>query len=262
MTGTRRLLVLSGGHPYEAEPFADLLASFEGWTVTHLIHPEAEAAVAAGAASNADAILFYDMPGYSFGDSKMTSRPPSWTYRRAITDFFARGGGAIAMHHAIAGWAEWPEWADMLGGRFLYQPGTANGETHLDSGYRHEVEYDAVVLDPAHPVTAGLPQRFQLCDELYLAPVWGAVTPLLRADHAFVRNNFYSAAQAVAGQMFSNTGWDHRPESDVIAWEKPVGSGRLIYLQPGDGPAAYADLNLRRLIANALARVALNLPGA
>lgn len=256
MTDTRRLLVLSGGHPYEAEPFAEMLASFDGWTITHLIHPEAETAVAAGAANDADAILFYDMPGYSFGDGKMTSRPPSWTFRRAIADYFARGGGAVAMHHAIAGWAEWPEWADMLGGRFLYQPGMANGETHLDSGYRHDVSYEAVVLDPEHPVMAGLPPRFALCDELYLAPVWGAATPLLRADHSFVRDNFYSAAQAVAGQMFSNMGWDHRPESDVIAWEKPVGAGRLIYLQPGDGPAAYADPNLRRLIANALAHVA------
>lgn len=256
MTGTRRLLVLSGGHPYEAGPFAELLDSFTGWTVTHLIHPAAETAVAGGAANNADAILFYDMPGYSFGDGKAATRPPSFTYRRAIADYFARGGGAVAMHHAIAGWAEWPEWAEMIGGRFLYDPDETNGEAHLDSGYRHEVRYDAVVLDPDHPVTADLPPRFPLCDELYLAPVWGATKPLLRADHAFVRDNFYSASQAVGGRMFSNDGWDHRPESDLIAWEKPVGRGRLVYIQPGDGPAAYADPNLRIFLANALSHVA------
>ena len=259
MKGQRQLLVLSGGHPYEAEPFAGLLASFTGWTVTHLIHPEAETAIAEGAAQDAAAILFYDMPGYRFEDGRAVTRPPSFTYRRAIADHFARGGGAVAMHHAIAGWAEWPEWAEMVGGRFLYAPGEANGAAHLDSGYRHEVQYDAIVLDPEHPVTAGLPSRFPLCDELYLAPVWGEAKPLLRADHAFVRDNFYSAAQAVAGQMFSNTGWDHRPETDLIAWEKPVGAGRLVYLQPGDGPAAYADPNFRRLLANALAYVAPDL---
>src|SRR5687767_11407445 len=102
MTGPRRLLVLSGGHPYDAEPFADLLASFDGWEVTHLIHPEAETAVAAGAANGVDAILFYDMPGYRFEGGKAATRPPSFTYRRAITEHFARGGGAVAMHHAIA----------------------------------------------------------------------------------------------------------------------------------------------------------------
>lgn len=46
----RHLLVLSGGHPYEAEPFAALLASLHGWQVEHLVHPEAEALVADGAA--------------------------------------------------------------------------------------------------------------------------------------------------------------------------------------------------------------------
>ena len=256
MIAPRRLLVLSGGHPYEASPFADLLASFDGWAVTHRIHPEAEAAVAGGAAEDAHALLFYDMPGYRFADGAVMARPPSPAFRAAIRDYFARGGGAVAMHHAIAGWAEWPEWAAMLGGRFLYQPGLANGERHLDSGYCHDVEYDAVVLDPDHPVTAGLPPRFALCDELYLAPVWGAVTPLLRADHDFVAANFHSAAAAVAGRMFSSDGWNHRPESDLIGWTKPVGTGRLVYLQPGDGPAAYADLNLRRLLTNAIAYAA------
>ena len=34
------------------------------------------------------------------------------------------------------------------------------------------------------------------------------------------------------------------------------GAGRLVYLQPGDGPAAYADPNLRQFLSNALAHVA------
>lgn len=255
MAEARTLIVLSGGHPYEAGPFEDLLASLEGWRVTHHVHPEAEQAVAEGALREADAILFYDMPGYRFAAGKASVRPPSFTYRRAITEYFARGGGAVAMHHALAGWADWPEWAEMLGGRFLYEPGYVHGERHLDSGYRHAVHYEAHILAADHPVTAGLPSRFPLCDELYLAPVWGAATPLLRADHAFVRDNFYSSAQAVAGQMFSNEDWDHRPEGDVIVWEKPVGAGRLVYIQPGDGPSAYEDPHLRRLLANALAFV-------
>ena len=256
MAAARTLIVLSGGHPYEAGPFEELLASLEGWRVTHLVHPEAEQAVAEGAVRGADAILFYDMPGYRFAEGKAEMRPPSFTFRREITDYFARGGGAVAMHHALAGWAEWPEWAEMLGGRFLYEPGYLRGERHLDSGYRHAVNYKAEVVDIDHPVTRGLPPRFPLCDELYLAPIWGAKTPLLRADHAFVRENFYSASQAIAGRMFSNDGWDHRSESDLIAWEKPVGAGRLVYIQPGDGPGAYEDPHLRRLLANALAFVA------
>lgn len=252
----RQLLVLSGGHPYEEAPFAALLESLAAWQVTHLIHPDAESAVAQGAAETADAILFYDMPGYTFADGTVATRPPSEGYKTAIHAHFAAGKGAVAWHHALAGWAEWPEWAEMLGGRFLYQPGEANGVAMPDSGYRHDVAYTAEVLAD-HPVTAGLPATFDLCDELYLAPVFaGEVEPLIRARHAFVRDNFYSAALAVGGTMFSNQGWEHPPGSDLIAWHRTVGAGRLVYLQPGDGPATYADANFRRLLANALDFVA------
>ena len=117
---TRSLLVLSGGHPYEAEPFAAMLASLDGWATTHLIHPEAERLVGEGCADLADAILFYDMPGYTFGDGQVIARSPGEAFRRAILARFAAGRGAVAMHHAIAGWALWPEWSELLGGRFLY----------------------------------------------------------------------------------------------------------------------------------------------
>lgn len=248
----QHLLVLSGGHPYEEAPFAALLGSLSGWQVTHLIHPEAEEAVAAGAAALADAILFYDMPGYTFTDGVVTTRPPSDGYKAAIRAHFAAGKGAVAWHHALAGWADWPEWAEMVGGLFLYQPGQVGGAPMPDSGYRHDVAYtDEVSAD--HPVTAGLPAAFDLCDELYLAPVFvGRVEPLLRARHDFVREYFYSAALAVAGQMFSNEGWHHPPGSNLIGWHSQVSAGRLVYLQPGDGPAAYANPNLRRLLRNAL----------
>ena len=252
----RDLLVLSGGHPYEAEPFAAMLASLEGWTVTHLVHPEAERLVGEGCADGADAILFYDMPGYTFGDGQVTARPPSEAFRRAIMARFASGRGAVAMHHALAGWALWPEWHELLGGRFLYQPGEVRGRAQPDSGYRHDVTYTAQVVAD-HPVTRGLPREFPVTDELYLAPVFGDdIEPLIRARHDFVRANFYSAAAAVAGRMFDNTGWDHPDGSDCVAWVKSALNARLVYLQFGDGPATYANPHVRAVLANALDFVA------
>lgn len=122
----------------------------------------------------------------------------------------------------------------------------------MDSGYRHEVTYAAELISE-HPVTAGLPLSFSLTDELYLGEVFAdTVTPLLRARHEFVANNFYSAAHAVAGRMFSNAGWRHPPGSDLIGWTKPAGTGRMVYLQPGDGPLVYANSQFRRLLGNSL----------
>jgi len=245
----RSLLILSGGHPYEAEPFGELLAALGEWEITHLIHPEGSEADAAEAICEAYALMFYDMAGYSFGEGKVTMRPPSPAFRDALTARFAAGKGAVAMHHALAGWALWPEWHAWLGGQFHYQPGSHGP----DSGYRHDVAYEAwVVAD--HPVTRGLPASFPVTDELYLCPIdEGAFTPLVRAEgFAFAADNFYSAANAVAGAMFSREGWDHPSGSNCIAWESRTCPAPLVYIQCGDNPATYANPHVRQLLAQAL----------
>jgi hypothetical protein len=249
----RSLLVLSGGHPYEEGPFAELLAALGSWDITHLVHPEGGEADAADAIKAADALLFYDMAGYTFADGTVTMRPPSEAYRGAITARFEAGKGAVALHHALAGWAEWPEWHEWLGGGFLYQPGAWQGEPMPDSGYRHDVAYEAQIIAD-HPVTRGLPESFPVTDELYLCPIdESAVIPLARAEgFAFTRDNFYSAANAVAGAMFSRERWDHPPGSNLIAWQSRVCPAPLIYLQCGDGPATYTNPHVRRMLSNAL----------
>lgn len=250
---SRSLLVLSGGHPYEDGPFSELLASLGGWCVTPLVHPDGGEADAADAIGRVDALLFYDMAGYTFADGTVATRPPSPALCAAIAARFTAGKGAVAMHHALAGWAEWPQWHQWLGGGFLYQPGAWQGEVWPDSGYHHDVTYEArIVAD--HPVTRGLPPAFSVTDELYLCPIdESAFTPLVRAvGFAFTADNFYSAAQAVAGAMFSNHGWDHPPGSNCIAWESRTCPAPLVYLQCGDGPATYANPHVRRMLANAL----------
>lgn len=218
----RDLLVLSGGHAYDRPAFAELLASLGDWEITHLMHPEAEEAVGSGRALEADAVLFYDMGGYTFANDWVTSRPPSEAFRRAIVERFANGRGAVAMHHALAGWADWPEWHDMLGGRFLYTPGKVRGQTVLDSGYRHEAEYIATIVAD-HPVTAGLPREFAVSDELYLAQIFAdEIETLVQSDYSFDREHFYSAALGISGTLYANEGWDHPPGSNLVGWHKRI----------------------------------------
>lgn len=248
----RDLLVLSGGHRFYEAEFDQFLASLGDWDITHLRHPEAEVQVSEGRALEADALLFYDMGGYTFADNWVTSRPPSPEYRSAIVERFKAGRGAVAMHHALAGWADWPEWHDMLGGRFLYTPGEVRGEASLDSGYRLNVNYTAHVIGN-HPVTTGLPVNFPLYDEQYLCHVFEAeVQPLLRSDFGFTRENFYSAALAISGTMDSNEDWDHPASSSLIGWHKRVFDAPLVYLQPGDTKAALLDPNVQKLFRNAV----------
>ncbi len=162
----------------------------------------------------------------------------------------------VALHHALAGWPTWAEYHGWLGGQFLYRPGEVRGREACDSGYRHDVPHRIEVV-ANHPVTAGLPPRFAMTDELYLAEVFADdVTPLLRSDYAFDRDHFWSASKAVAGTMFSNDGWHHPPGSNLVGWTRQAINSRLVYLQGGDGPSAYEDGNYRRLVENAIRWVA------
>jgi len=248
----RDLLVLSGGHRFYGAEFDQFLASLGDWDITHIEHPEAEELVAKGRAFEADALLFYDMGGYTFADNWVTSRPPSPEYRQAIVERFKAGRGAVAMHHALAGWADWPEWHVMLGGRFLYTPGEVRGRPSLDSGYRLNVQFTAHVASE-HPVTAGLPSSFPMRDEQYLCHVFEEdVEPLLRSDFDFTRENFYSAALAISGTMDSNEGWDPPAGSSLIGWHKRVFDAPLVYLQPGDTKEALLDANVQKLFRNAV----------
>ena len=78
------------------------------------------------------------------------------------------------------------------------------------------------------------------------------VHPIMRSTYEFVDANFYSADRAIRGTRDDNTGWHHPPGSDLVAWTKTEGASPIAYVQFGDGPVTYADVNYRRVVANAI----------
>jgi hypothetical protein len=248
------VLVAVKGHPFDRTAFGAIFDEMPGVAAAIVDQPAAAALMSPEGMAGFDAPVLYDMPGLDFraADPPRFVEPAS-ELKAGLASMLDAGVPVVALHHAIAGWPAWPEYGEWLGGRFLYRPGELRGWARLDSGYRHDVAYDAVAPAPGHPILDGLPARIPFNDELYLHEVFEAeVTPLLRAEHAFVREGFHSAAQAVAGRMFSNEGWDHPGGSDLIGWTKRARASPLVYLQPGDGPTTYADPNYRRLVLNAI----------
>ena len=79
---------------------------------------------------------------------------------------------------------------------------------------------------PDHPVLAEIGE-FEVEDETYGGYlVDEGTTPLLTTAH---------------------------PESEsVAAWAHTYGQGRVVTIQPGHGPHAFADANYRRLVRNAI----------
>jgi type 1 glutamine amidotransferase len=254
-----RLLVAVRGHPFDRNAFAAMFDSMSGIAATFVDQPAAALMMGPETIESFDALLLYDMPGIDFvsDGGRPLAVDPGDRFRQRFTAMLDSGIGIVAMHHALAGWPAWPEYAHAIGGHFLYRPGTLRGQEKPDSGYRHGVDYEAVVEAPDHPVLSAIPPSFRLVDELYLAEVFeDEVTPLLRARYDFVRDNFYSAAAAVEGRMFSKDGWIHEDGSNLIGWVKRANKSPLVYLQPGDDKMTYDNQVYRRLVENAVRWVA------
>jgi type 1 glutamine amidotransferase len=250
-----RVAVVTKGHPFDAPAFFEVFDSIEGIVWTHVEHPEALALVEPRRAAEFDVFVMYDMPGITFtrGDPPTVFTEPPAGYAESFRALLAAGKGMVFLHHAIAGWPAWEEYAHIVGGRFHYQPATLAGVHYPDSGYRHDVTHTVEVVDLDHPICAGVTPTFAITDEVYLFPVLEAdVHPLMRSSHEFVDTNFYSADRAIRGQRNDRAGWHHPAGSNLVAWTKTVGSSPIAYLQFGDGPTTYADANYRRIVANAI----------
>jgi type 1 glutamine amidotransferase len=250
-----RVALVTKGHPFDAAAFFDVFDSIDGIVWEHVEHPAALDLVEPDRAAAYDVFVMYDMPGIRFtrADPPAEIDPPPAGYAEKFRALLDAGKGMVFLHHAIAGWPAWEAYARIVGGRFHYQPAVLDGVEYPDSGYRHDVTHTVEVLDPGHPVCAGVDPTFTITDELYLFPVLDDdVTPLMRSTYDFVDTNFWSADRAIRGMRDDRAGWHHPPGSDLVAWTKTVGASPIVYLQFGDGPVTYADPTYRRVLANAI----------
>ena len=252
-----RVLIVTKGHPFDHEAFFAVFEDplFTAMDFTHLEHPEVQDVLTADGTAGYDALLMYDMPGIGFtgDDPPVLFDEPRAEFTRGYLDMLDAGRGMVFLHHAVASWPAWPEFAGIVGGRFHYQPADLAGRSWPDSGYVFDVQHTVEVLEPDHPITAGLDTSFDIVDELYLFPVFEEdVVPLMRSRYDFSDSNFFSADLAIRGTRNSNDGWSHPPGSNLVCWVKHAGNSPVAYIQFGDGPKTYEDPNYRRVVANAI----------
>jgi type 1 glutamine amidotransferase len=249
--GELDVLVVTGGHPFEAEPFFAVFDAIDGirWT-------GGTAPATGHDGRQHDVVVFYDIAGLRFtrSDPPTEAPEPSPEQREVYEALMRAGTGLVFLHHSIASWPAWEGFAEIVGGRYHYQPGRLRGVDYPDSGYVFDVTHVVDVLDPDHPVCAGLGDSFELTDELYCFPVLeDSVVPLLRTRFDTSDASRFSGTDlALRGRRNSNDGWTHPPGSDLVGWVKHAGSSPVVYLQFGDGPVTYADPTFRLVLANAI----------
>jgi type 1 glutamine amidotransferase len=256
------VLLATKGHPFIREAFFSMFDSFlkDGITWTHVEQPAAQLFYQPTNAAPYDVIVDYSMPGVGFGRKAGDPAPPvPEELKKGMVELMNEGThGFVFIHHNICSWPGWEEYAEIVGGRFLYYPGKLRGQDWPDSGYLLGARSTYIVTNPDHPVTEGLPPTFDLQDELYLAPYFESdVVPLIRSDFEFVEENFFSPYEVVGnGRMYSRRGWHHPPTSNMVCWAKHYGNSPIVYIQAGDVPTSYNNPSYRRLLTNAIKWVA------
>ena len=244
-----RVLAITGGHSFDRAAFDDFLGALP-FDVVWVEQPEALEFLNPERLADFAASLHYDMPG-----GRLEPEPVPTQGADGVAGLIARGHGFVVLHHALASWPGWPRWSELVGGQYLYAPGTIRGQAWPDSGYRHDVPQH---LSPvgSHPILDGLQEGIDVVDETYLCAVFeDDVVPLLRTDAPIVDTVHHSTLAAMRHGRAGAPGdpsWRHPPGSTLAAWCREVEAARVVYIQPGDTAGTLAAPGYRLLVANAL----------
>lgn len=213
--GKIRVLIVTGGHDFEREPFFALFQSFTDIEYREAAHPQAHELFKPEAAAQYDVLVFYDM----WPDIAEEARAN-------LVKLLKQGKGLVALHHCLASYPTWDEYTKIIGGKFYLQPHTEGGVEKPASTYRHGVRFTVHIADPNHPVTRGL-EDFEIEDETYgQFDVHPQVQPLLTTD------------EPTSGR--------------TIGWAHTYGKSRVVYLQLGHDHLAYENPSYRRLVRQAI----------
>jgi len=115
-----RVLVVTAGHSFEAEPFFAMFDADDGIRSEGTEQPGAWSCFGAGQVGNWDAIVMYDMPGLRFvGGETIHVDPPEY-FQRHFLEMLEAGQGFVFLHHAMSAWPSWPAYADIALWQVLY----------------------------------------------------------------------------------------------------------------------------------------------
>lgn len=121
---------------------------------------------------------------------------------------------------------DWPEFAQIIGGRCFFSPQTLGGEKYGLSTYAHEQDINVKVKDRNHPIMEGI-SDFQIHDETY--------------------KNYFTSQDV---HVLLTT--DHPKSDREIAWVTQYGKSHVFYLLLGHDSQAWKHPLYSKLLLNAI----------
>ncbi len=195
----RTLLLADGSHEWDQKrPFFESLVGKAGaFRITET--------------PDLNALLADRLKGYDLVVVHTTGHELTEAQAHGLRDFVAAGKGLVGIHSASDSFKNSDTYWRLIGGRF--------------TGHGHGT-FPVEVVDRWHPITTGLPERFEITDEDY--------------QHAYHPEAEIHVLARKAG--------DNRN----MAWVRHVGMGRVAYLANGHGKRAMANATFQKLLLNAM----------
>jgi type 1 glutamine amidotransferase len=207
-----KILIVAGGHRYDTLSFQQTFNGMEGVEPHFIGQPDANQLIASGGADDFNALVFYD-------SWKLISEEEKQGYY----DLLEKGTGMVFLHHALVSYQNWPEFTQIIGGK--YKQARFEGDTFDLSDYKHDIHL-TLVTNPNHPITKNVAD-FSIFDEGYInLQVIPSVNLLLTTNHEY---------------SDSRMGWAHQ-----------VNNSRVVYLLPGHAKEGLHNPDYNKVIENSI----------
>jgi len=206
------VMLVTGGHAFDTVQFFELFDAIKDIEYDHFQQPKANTKIASTLAEDYDVLVFYDM-----------WKDISEREKAAYIKLTRQGKPFLFLHHSIVSYQNWPEFKNILGGKY-YREGVGVPE-EMVSNYEHDVWVYSNVENYT-PVTKGF-KELRFFDEIY-GNVWisDSVFPLLKTKH---------------------------PKSmDIVAWENKYNASTILYIQPGHDRRTFVEDDYRKLLEQAI----------
>jgi type 1 glutamine amidotransferase len=218
---TRKLkvVVVTGGHDFEHEPFFKMFDSMEQISYTEAVQKDDSELFEDISGWNYDVIVFYSM-----------TQKISEKRRQNFLKLLDRGVGVVALHHIMCAFQDWPEFSKIIGAKYCLADTTIDGVMYKAGTYQHGLDMPITVVDKQHPITAGM-SDFVIHDEGY-------------------KNCWFDKDNHVLLTA------DHPASDKTVCWVRKYGNSRVCTLQLGHDSKAYENRNYRLLVKRAILWVA------
>jgi type 1 glutamine amidotransferase len=211
-----RVLVVTGGHGFSKEPFFQMFADNTEIEYTPAEHAKTNATVYEREdLLRYDVVVLYDMP------QNITE-----VQKARFLALFDKGVGVVVLHHALVSYQHWPEYEQIIGGRYQEPDPNRSGRVTDAVGWQHDVDIPVVIVATNHPITSGV-SDFLIHDEIY----WG-----------------YRVGKDVTSLLTTT----HPRSGKPLAWTRTQGKSRVFFMQLGHGKPAFENANYRKLLAQGI----------